>query len=77
MYVHVLCVWKDFLLSLCTGNIKEERYEKSPNPFCVKLSITGENEKSVEKAFQTIEENIEAKKDRMVRFDKMSVIIVF
>lgn len=66
-----------FFLSLCTGNIKEEGYEKSPNPFCFKLSITGENEMSVDKAFQTIEENLKAKKHRMVRFDKMSVIIFF
>jgi hypothetical protein len=62
-----------FFLSLCTGNIKEERYEKGPNPFCIKLSITGGNEMSVDKAFQTIEEKMKTKQDRMVRSDKMSV----
>ena len=76
--MYVLCVRKAldplFFLSLCTGNIKEERYEKGPNPFCIKLSITGENEMSVDKAFQTIEEKMKTKQDRMVRSDKMSVI---
>lgn len=62
-----------FFLSLCTGNVKEDSYEKSSNPFCVKLSITGENEMSVNKAFQTIEEKLQTKQDRMVRFDNMSV----